>query len=94
MSHKFLCATAGYGFVRGIVKTHNAVISDYDENFNKTKRPIMTVERIGAVAFSTILGVGGTPLFLFTDIYNLEYSLRGYYKHDRDYNSFLDPVFH
>ena len=94
MSHKFLIATAGYGFARGIVKTHNAVITDYDREWNKTKRPFMISERIGAVAFSTLLGIGGTPIFLFTDLYNLEYSLRGYQKHNKDWNSCIDPLFH
>lgn len=87
-STRYMQFAAGYGFVRGLVKTHRAKVHEYDEDLKKYKRPLMTVERAAAVAFSTCVGIACAPLMMMKDIYDIEHGLRGYsrYRPDSSYS--------
>lgn len=84
---KLLGFGAGYGFVRGVVKTHKALVYDYDQDYKKYTRPILTVERICAVSLSTVYGLGCTPFFMLKDLYDAEHSMRGYKSSKSEANS-------
>ena len=90
---KYACIGASYGIGRGIVKTHNAKIREYDHDMKKYSRPLMVTERIGAITYSAALSMLWSPVLLCHDLYELERNWRGYdaYK-DSDAHSIIGVI--
>lgn len=89
---RFMALSAGYGFVRGVVRTHNARVSEYDEDYKKSWRPMMVTERVATVCVSAVVGIVGAPLMAAADVYHLERHARGY-KPKKEPESMLDFVY-
>ena len=85
-----MALSAGYGFIRGLVKTQDAQIRESGPDLVRYSRPIMIVERISVVCCATAFGAfGGSPIFLLKDLYDLEHRMRGYKKYESENYSVL-----
>lgn len=84
---------AGYGFVRGILKTQDAQIRESGPDLARYSRPIMIVERISGVCVATCFcALGGAPILLLKDVYDFEHRWRGYKTYKSENYSVLSLV--
>jgi hypothetical protein len=84
---------ACYGICRGIVKTQNARIRDYDQDMNRYTRPLMVTERVSAITYSAAINMVWAPITVCCDLHAFEHKLRGYPKTDPVASTVLELVF-
>jgi len=92
----YLALATAYGTLRGIARTYDAKVQEYDydsdHRLQKFQRPIMITERIAAVLASTVFSVGCAPLVVSMDVYNMERRWRGYKTREEPFYSIFQLV--